>query len=342
MATLSALIALIIIAVMIGWTLRKNARSASNLPARNEVSVGDLAHSAQHLVVEDDDPAFDQKEAVFQEHASAPRSAEGSTVEVCQAVHTDGEQGLSQSQNSPDEANPSAELAEKTEPLSEQELFIQAAISKAGQESMAFIQGEPQQAELMFEDESVPAWNQIVKDSFEKRVTLQPHARQLATVVPSEEKKRPEAESPKELISHLLVVYVMAPRSRTFRGEQVVVACQNQGLQHGERNIFHWYGKHGSIQFSVASAAKPGSFDLDNIQQMTTPGLSFILDMKMLEAPRSVFKTMLEVAHEIANQLGGDVLDDHHERLTALTVSDYLARVKTFTSLRNHYERAEV
>lgn len=186
---------------------------------------------------------------------------------------------------------------------------------------------ESQQAELVLEGmlkiESVPT----TPRDFESRLYGQPlHSKTDVELTPHS-----------NVPEHLLLVYVMADPIKPFAGPDIAKACQAQGLRHGERSIFH-QTHQGQIQFSVASAVEPGIFNLDVIALMHTPGLSFFLDMRTVDAPRRAFRMMLEVAHEVANQLNGEILTDQRQVLTPLAVGHYLARIKAFAANRNTSE----
>ncbi len=136
----------------------------------------------------------------------------------------------------------------------------------------------------------------------------------------------------------ILVVHVMAPRSQFFTGADILEALQQQHLQFGEHNIFHAYDSQGHIQFSVASATEPGTFDDQHLEHFTTPGLGFFTDIRHVAQPRAIFKHMLATAHQVAQRLQGELLDHRRQRLTASTVSEYLAQIKATELAQNHAE----
>ena len=70
------------------------------------------------------------------------------------------------------------------------------------------------------------------------------------------------------------------------------------------------------------------------MQNESTDGLIFLLDLNTLSAPKATFKAMLEVVHAISKKLGGDILDDNKSRLSESSVCMYLARIKGLESYR--------
>ena len=61
---------------------------------------------------------------------------------------------------------------------------------------------------------------------------------------------------------------------------------------------------------------QPGVFDIDNMADMTTPGLVFFLTLPGPEDMMKAFDYMLETAQTVARNLGADVLDESRSVLT--------------------------
>ena len=111
--------------------------------------------------------------------------------------------------------------------------------------------------------------------------------------------------------TRIISMHVAASGAARFPGSQVVQALHDNGLMHGKFGIFHQNveGRTDQVMFSVANMLEPGTFDLGNIDNLSTPGLTFFM---VLPAPIDgvkVFAQMLDTARNIATTLGGDVLD---------------------------------
>ncbi len=64
----------------------------------------------------------------------------------------------------------------------------------------------------------------------------------------------------------MIVLGVYAREGQYFTGETLLDVFQAAHLYHGDKNIFHYFEKPdagGKVLFSVASACKPGYFDLE-------------------------------------------------------------------------------
>jgi cell division protein ZipA len=84
----------------------------------------------------------------------------------------------------------------------------------------------------------------------------------------------------------------------------------------------------GAIQFSVANMMQPGVFDIDNMADMTTPGLVFFLTLPGPEDMMQAFDYMLETAQAVSRNLGADVLDESRSVLTKQTVEHSRQKVR--------------
>ncbi len=140
---------------------------------------------------------------------------------------------------------------------------------------------------------------------------------------------KPEATEPQEV----LIVNVLSKDPQGFKGPdllQLLLACD---LRFGKKNIFHRYEKanaKGAIQFSVANLVEPGSFDLDAIDNFSTPGVSFFLSLPGPEQPVTAFNYMIETAQVLVRHLHAELRDDAHSVMTAQTIEHCRQRIRDF------------
>lgn len=210
---------------------------------------------------------------------------------------------------------------------------IQEELDRAAEEALAASRGEPHQVELPFEDQEA-TWEDVVKTTFEKRMQKMPEG------VPDVMHMNPEPAMPPQHhapINEFVVLNVIAPRSTIFHGPDIIDILEQQGMSFGQHGIYHSYAEDGKSEFGAASVMEPGYFDLSTIQQFKTPGLTFFMDLARVQQPKTAFKRMLTVVHEVSRRLGGDILDEQRQRLTQASVTEYLARIKGVESRRKAY-----
>ncbi|MGH8659303.1 MAG: cell division protein ZipA [Gammaproteobacteria bacterium] len=125
------------------------------------------------------------------------------------------------------------------------------------------------------------------------------------------------ARSPQRIVS----LYLTAPAGYSYEGTALTEALRAVGLHHGDMGIFHHYGvagmSGGASLFSLANMVEPGSFEMNQMDRMTTPGLVFFMQMPTaFEAP-VVFELMLHTAQRLSELLGGELRDDSRNALEA-------------------------
>jgi len=133
--------------------------------------------------------------------------------------------------------------------------------------------------------------------------------------------------------SEVLVLNVTAKDGRVFTGDDLLQVLITSGLKFGDMNIFHkrLSKEHQStVIFSVANMLNPGTFDLNNMDEFTTLGISFFLALPTPINNLDAFEQMLDVAQEIRDTLGGDLKDDHRNGMTGQTIEHYRQRIRDF------------
>jgi cell division protein ZipA len=111
---------------------------------------------------------------------------------------------------------------------------------------------------------------------------------------------------------------------------EVVVAC---GMRHGDMSLFHRFEdglEKGAVQFSMANAVNPGTFDLETMSDMETKGVSFFMSMSEPKDPKTAFDCMLATAETVAKHLNGDLLDENHSVMRPQTKMHYRERIREF------------
>jgi cell division protein ZipA len=143
------------------------------------------------------------------------------------------------------------------------------------------------------------------------------------------------ARSGEELI---VMLNVMAEPGEAFAGPEVRAALESVDMRHGDMKIFHHYGL-GDVRseesvFSVASMVEPGVFDLDKLDDFTTPGLVMFLRLPGPLDPRVAFELMLNTGQRIAQALGGELRDETRSVLSAPAIAHIRERITEFNRRR--------
>lgn len=130
----------------------------------------------------------------------------------------------------------------------------------------------------------------------------------------------------------LLVAYALADPERPFTGYELLQAILSAGLRFGDMNIFHRYedlNGNGRVLFSLASVEEPGVFDIQKMGAYSTRGLCFIVKLTQSDENfKSDLDLMLQTAHQVADDLGGKLLDDNRQPFSKQSYDYYLNVIK--------------
>lgn len=165
----------------------------------------------------------------------------------------------------------------------------------------------------------------------EKKITHKP--------LMTEEEERAQFSDAVEL----LILHVKAKDPAGFPGSvllHIALAC---GMQVGEMGVFHRFKKTDEgarIDFSMVSSVNPGTFDIDNIDDLHVPGVSFIMTLPSAGNSQESFHIMHETAKVVVKNLNGELRDENRSVMTPQTVEHYRQRIQEFERRRQLAERA--
>ena len=125
-----------------------------------------------------------------------------------------------------------------------------------------------------------------------------------------------------------IVVHVLA-LGEPFPGQALLEILLEAGMTFGSMDIFH--RQAGSeVQFSLANAVEPGTFDVTSMNNFTTPGVTLFIRVHELGDPVRALDDMLVVADAIALELGGEVRDETRSVMTPQTIEHCRQSIREF------------
>ncbi|MBQ0760856.1 MAG: cell division protein ZipA [Zhongshania sp.] len=186
------------------------------------------------------------------------------------------------------------------------------------------------------EEEIVAGWSssKVVEDYDDK--PLRARAEDMpehVSAAPAEKATVSKDHKPQSEHQELLVINAMAPEGKPFKGNdllQILMACD---VRYGKMNIFHRYENSdgtGEIQFSVANLVEPGNFNLDEIDEFTSPGVVFFMHLPGPKDSIKAYEAMVETARCLVKNLEGELRDQTHSVATKQTLEHYKQRIRDF------------
>lgn len=104
-------------------------------------------------------------------------------------------------------------------------------------------------------------------------------------------------------------------------------------MEFSELGIYHRHEQpngSGPLQFSMANAVAPGTFDLETIDSMETPAVSFFMSMRDPADPLYAFECMLATADTLCRHLDAELLDGDRSVMRPQTQEHYRERIRDF------------
>jgi cell division protein ZipA len=131
----------------------------------------------------------------------------------------------------------------------------------------------------------------------------------------------------------VFIINVMAFKDEMFGGNDLLEAVLKSGLRFGNMDIFHKYSDakgEGTLLFSMANMVKPGTFDLDAMDEFETPGVSLFMTLPIAADSMKSFELMVETANSLADALDGELKDEQRSAMTRQTIEHCRQRISEF------------
>ncbi|CRK85535.1 Cell division protein ZipA [Candidatus Providencia siddallii] len=130
----------------------------------------------------------------------------------------------------------------------------------------------------------------------------------------------------------VLILNVAAHKGKVLQGNALLQSIIQIGFKFGDMKIFHRHvnpSGSGPVLFSLINMVKPGSFNLDDMFEFTTLGISTFMIIPCYGEAEQNFKLMLQATQCIASDTGGIVLDDERKILTPQKIKIYYNKIKS-------------
>ncbi|MGJ8679080.1 cell division protein ZipA [Paraglaciecola sp.] len=152
----------------------------------------------------------------------------------------------------------------------------------------------------------------------------------------NEIKTQASQEKPSEQ-QEVLVLNVKVADGTSIAGSALLPMLLTLGFKFGDQDIFHRHvnsnGK-GPVLFSLANMFKPGNFDIDNLENFTTQGVSLFMILPIEGEPHQVFNMMHNAARKIADEFSAQIYDARRSLLTKQSLQQYVEKIREFERQR--------
>jgi len=129
----------------------------------------------------------------------------------------------------------------------------------------------------------------------------------------------------------VIVINVLSRDGTDFNNETLMELALACGMRFGAMNIFHRTDDVGRLQFSMANVTKPGTFDIDDFNQMSIRGIALFMTLPCSSDPLQSFEYMSETASVISRHLNGVIKDEMHNRMSEQSFEHCRDRIREFS-----------
>lgn len=178
--------------------------------------------------------------------------------------------------------------------------------------------------------EPAPAEPVVAAPPVEPAPAPKPVAKPAPQPAPKPAAEKPRATEPQPVLE-VIVVHLIARRGAPFHGGELLRMLLESGLRYGKMNIFHRHitvAGEDELQFSMANAVEPGTFDLDSMEDNTFAGVTFFLKLPGPSDALGALDTMLAICRHLAENLDGELKDEQRSVLTQQTMEHLRHRVQ--------------
>ncbi len=131
----------------------------------------------------------------------------------------------------------------------------------------------------------------------------------------------------------VVALNVMAREGEHFQGATVLQALRDQGFVFGDMNLFHVYPDPagvGTPLCSLANTIEPGTFDIEQMADLETPGLLLFTQLPGPLDGKHAFERLLELGRGLTEQLDGVLCDESRSVLTLQTIGHIQEKIDAF------------
>ena len=112
----------------------------------------------------------------------------------------------------------------------------------------------------------------------------------------------------------LVGISVIANTGQVFHGTKIRALAEAAGLQLQPSGVFHFHDEQGRALFSLDNQESE-PFLIDRVRNITTPGITFLLDVPRVANGMRVFDRMVAMSRSFADSLDGTLADDNRALL---------------------------
>ncbi|MFY8272767.1 cell division protein ZipA [Pseudoalteromonas sp. SSDWG2] len=130
-----------------------------------------------------------------------------------------------------------------------------------------------------------------------------------------------------------VIIHVHMPEGLQMQGAKLLPLVLTLGFKYSDDGFFHRHEQasgQGPILFRMVNMYNPGTFDIDNMEQFSTAGVSLFMTLPNEGEAMATFNMLHSAAKKLADEFGAQLLDHQREPLSVNTVREYVEKVREY------------
>ncbi|NMM39581.1 cell division protein ZipA [Pseudoalteromonas arctica] len=144
-----------------------------------------------------------------------------------------------------------------------------------------------------------------------------------------------EDEPEQPAASDFIIVHIQMPEGLNMEGSKLLPAVNTLGFKYSEEGFFNRHldpAGLGPVLFRLVNMYNPGTFDIDNMEQFSTAGISLFMTLPCDGDGLAAFNMLHSAAKKLADEFGAVILDSQREEMTVDSVRNYVEKVRRFSA----------
>ncbi|AQQ01694.1 cell division protein ZipA [Pseudoalteromonas aliena] len=154
-------------------------------------------------------------------------------------------------------------------------------------------------------------------------------------IVDDLETKEQSDEKSSAQMSDFVIVHIQMPEGLSMQGSKLLPAVNTLGFKYSEEGFFNRHldpAGQGPVLFRLVNMYNPGTFDIDNMEQFSTAGVSLFMTLPCDGDGLAAFNMLHSAAKKLADEFGAQILDAEREEMTVERIRQYVEQVRSFSA----------
>lgn len=177
-------------------------------------------------------------------------------------------------------------------------------------------------------DTDEPSFGQMNVDEADTEQAAAVDAPQHAEV--DEPVEEPQNEEPPQ---DFIILHVHMPEGLQMQGAKLLPLVLTLGFKYSDEGFFVRHEQasgQGAPLFTMVNMYNPGTFDIDNMEQFSTAGISLFMTLPNPSDAMPTFNMLHSAAKKIAEEFGAQLLDHERQPLSVNQVREYVEKVRQY------------